>query len=95
MINDSGNQILDEKNQPGTAEMIRKTPDVLGGEACIGMRRIAVWMVVQLRQFGLGEDEIRKGYAPPLSADELDAAWKYYDAHREEIDRAIRENDED
>ncbi len=78
-----------------TTDPIRKTPGVLGGDACIGMRRIAVWMVVRARQLGLSDDEIRNRYQQPLTEEELAAAWKYYDVHREEIDQNIRENEED
>jgi len=74
---------------------IHKSPDVLGGDARIGDRRIAVWMVVRARQLGLTEDEIRARYQPELTPADLDAAWRYYDAHRDEIDQAIRENEVD
>jgi uncharacterized protein (DUF433 family) len=30
-----------------TAEPITKTPGVLGGVACVGRRRVAVWMLVE------------------------------------------------
>ncbi len=76
-------------------DLIRKTPDVLGGDARIGDRRIAVWMLVRARQLGASDDEIRNGYDPPLAAAELAAAWNYYDTHREEIEQAIRENEDD
>jgi uncharacterized protein (DUF433 family) len=75
--------------------VIRKTPGVIGGDACIGNRRIAVWMLVHARQLGLTDDEIRNRYEQPLSEPELAAAWDYYAGHREEIDQAIRENGDD
>lgn len=40
-------------------ELIRKTPNVLGGDARIGERRLAVWMVVRARQLGLTDEQIR------------------------------------
>lgn len=76
-------------------ELICKTPDVIGGDACIGMRRIAVWMVVRAKQLGLSDEEIRNRYEQPLTEAELGAAWKYYADHREEIEQAIRENEQD
>jgi uncharacterized protein (DUF433 family) len=78
-----------------TLDAIRKTPGVLGGDACVGNRRIAVWMLVQAKQVGLTDAELREDYEPPLTQNELDAAWSYYDKHREEIDLAIRDNEED
>jgi uncharacterized protein (DUF433 family) len=76
------------------AGRIQKTPDVIGGDACIGKSRIAVWMVVQARKLGMTDEEIRTRYDPPLSQADLDAAWEYYQQHRAEIDQAIRENEE-
>src|SRR5260370_28737265 len=58
--------------------LIRKTPDVIGGDACIGMRRIAVWMVVRAKQLGLSDEEIRNRYEQPLTEAELAAPWPYY-----------------
>jgi uncharacterized protein (DUF433 family) len=75
-------------------DLIRKTPDVLGGEACLGNRRIAVWMVVRGRQLGLTDEELKTHYVPPLSADDLSAAWKYFEENPEEIERAIRRNED-
>jgi uncharacterized protein (DUF433 family) len=74
--------------------VIRKTAGVIGGDACIGSRRIAVWMLVQARQLGLSNEQILDDYDPPLTQAELDAAWDYYDKNREEIDRAIRDNED-
>ncbi len=75
--------------------LIRKTPNVLGGDARIGDRRIAVWMLVRARELGMTDDEIRTRYRPEISEEELAAAWKYYEVNREEIDEAIRQNEED
>ncbi len=73
---------------------IHKTPDVIGGDACIRKTRIAVWMLVESRQLGMTDEEIRTRYDPPLSQADLDAAWEYYQQNREEIEQAIRENEE-
>jgi uncharacterized protein (DUF433 family) len=76
-------------------DLIRKTPNVLGGDARIGDRRIAVWMLVRDKQLGLSDEEIKTEYVPQLSDEELHAAWKYYEQNREEIQRAIQENEDD
>lgn len=79
----------------GMEPLIRKTPDVLGGEACIGRRRIAVWMLVEAKRLGATDESLLKNYDPPLSREDLNAAWAYTDANRDEIEKAIRENNED
>ena len=45
-----------------------------GGEACIGMSRVAVWMLEEARRSGVGELELLKDY-PALSVQDLEAAW--------------------
>jgi uncharacterized protein (DUF433 family) len=76
-------------------DLIRKTPNVLGGDARLGDRRIAVWMLVRARQLGLADEEIRTRYQPELTEAELAAAWRYYTENRAEIDEAIRQNEDD
>jgi len=73
---------------------IRKTPGVLGGDARIRDRRIAVWMLVQARRLGFTEPQILADYAPLLTQADLDAAWRYYQANPEEIDQAIHDNED-
>ncbi len=79
----------------GMEPLIRKTPGVLGGDACIGNRRVAVWMLVEARNSGIGEEQLLRDYDPPLSRAEIDAAWRYAAAYAEEIAQAIRENNSD
>ncbi len=86
---------MSDASQTSFAAVIRKTPGVIGGDACIGNRRIAIWMLVQARQLGLSDEQLLHDYEPPLSQAELDAAWDYYEKNREEIDRAIRDNKDD
>lgn len=74
-------------------ESIRHTTGVCGGEACIGMTRIAVWMLEDARRSGVGELDLLKDY-PGLSVNDLEAAWRYVGTHREEIEQAIRANRE-
>ena len=77
-----------------TAEhLIQKTPGVIGGDSCIRRTRIAVWMLVNARRLGITDEQLLRDY-PGLTQDDLNAAWVYYAAHPEEIETAIRENDE-
>jgi uncharacterized protein (DUF433 family) len=73
---------------------IQKTPGVCGGDACVRKTRIPVWALVEARRLGFLDPELLTHYVTPLTQADLDAAWKYYDQHREEIEQAIRENDE-
>ncbi len=75
----------------GSSGRIRRTPGVCGGEACIGMTRIAVWMLEEGRRAGVGDLDLLKDYTG-LSVFDLEAAWQYVEAHREEIEDAIRRN---
>lgn len=38
--------------------MVKKTPGVAGGHACIRNTRIAVWTLISLSQQGMGEGEL-------------------------------------
>jgi uncharacterized protein (DUF433 family) len=77
--------------QYSTASRIRRTPGVCGGEACIGMTRIAVWMLEEARRAGVGDLELLKDY-PGLSLYDLEAAWRYVETHSDEIAQAIDAN---
>ena len=78
-----------------TAEpLIQKTPGVIGGDACIRRTRIAVWMLVEWKQLGHTDAQLLMDF-PGLMPDDLNAAWAYHAAHPEEIEKAIRENNED
>ena len=76
---------------PGYSGRIQRTPGVSGGEACVGMTRIAVWMLEEARRSGVGDLDLLKDY-PGLSVFDLEAAWQYVETHHEEIDEAIRRN---
>jgi uncharacterized protein (DUF433 family) len=71
---------------------IRKTPQVMGGEACVRHTRIGVWILVQARKLGISDDQLLADY-PGLTTDDLDAAWDYYRGQPAEIERAIWFND--
>jgi uncharacterized protein (DUF433 family) len=85
---------MSEKSQIAFSGVIRKTPGVLGGDACIGSRRIAVWMLVSARRLGVSDEQLIRDFEPQLTQSELDAAWDYYEQNHDEIDRAIRENED-
>jgi len=71
---------------------IEKTAGVAGGAACIVRTRIPVWILENYRRLGWTEAKILANY-PGLRAADLVHAWAYVDAHRQEIDEAIRENE--
>ncbi len=77
------------KGSPG----ITKTSDVCGGDACIAGTRIPVWLLVSLRLQGSSDAELLEFY-PHLSAADLVNSWAYADAYLEEIQEAIRQNQE-
>jgi len=85
---------MTEDHQTAFPAVIRKTPGVIGGDACIGNRRIAVWMLVQAKQLGISDERLLDDYEPPLTQAELGAAWDYYEKHRNEIDQALRDNED-
>jgi len=72
---------------------IEKTPGVSGGEACIVRTRIPVWTLENYRRLGWSEVAILENF-PSLRAADLVNAWAYADAHGEEMDKAIRANEE-
>ncbi len=81
------------KNLSTRGKGITKTPGVCGGEACIAGTRIAVWLLVEAQQLGISEAQLLQDY-PQIAAADLVNAWAYAEAHREEIERAIRANNE-
>jgi uncharacterized protein (DUF433 family) len=81
---------------PNGNALVRKTPGVCGGEACIRDSRIMVWLLVSSMRQGMSDAELLANYQT-LTAEDLDAARLYYRQHPNEIDEAItaNENDED
>lgn len=73
--------------------MITKVSGICGGEACLAGTRITVWMLEGYRRLGVSDAELLQNY-PSLGPEQLRAAWDYVAGQREEIDRAIRENEE-
>ena len=72
---------------------IEKTAGVSGGEACIVRTRIPVWTLENYRRLSWTEAAILENF-PSLRAVDLVNAWAYADAHVEEIEKAIRANQE-
>ena len=71
---------------------IERTPGVCGGDACIAGTRIPVWVLEGFRRLGWTEAKILASY-PTLGASDLATAWAFVEAHRAEIDEAIRVNE--
>lgn len=90
-----GNRLKEMADQaPKVALEIRQTPGVCGGRACIGSTRIPVWLLVALLRNGLTEEALLQSY-PQLTANHLGLVRDYFDQHKVEIERDIREQDED
>ena len=73
---------------------IRKTQDICGGDACIAATRIPVWSLVVARRLGAADVDLLDYFVTPLSPADVEAAFAYYEHHPEEIERAIRQNEE-
>ncbi|MBW4573494.1 MAG: DUF433 domain-containing protein [Tolypothrix carrinoi HA7290-LM1] len=85
-------QILTKSLSNGS-QGITKTPGVCGGDACVANTRLPIWLFVSLRRQGTTDAELLEFY-PYLSAADLVNVWAYADAHSEEIETALREQDE-
>ena len=72
---------------------IQKDTGVCGGEARIRNTRHTVAGLVQWRRSGLSDARILEHH-PDLTEVDLEAAWSYYRQHAEEIDQAIRQDEE-
>jgi uncharacterized protein (DUF433 family) len=76
----------------GMEPLIRKTPGVCGGRACVGNRRLPVWSLVSYRRQGVSDEQLLSQFDPPLNRMELEAAWSYAQHHAEEIAADLRDN---
>ncbi len=79
---------------PSGEPLIRKTPDVCGGDACVRETRIMVWLLVALRRQGMTDAKLIDNY-PGLNENDLAAAWEYARLHPAEIEGAITANERD
>ena len=72
---------------------VQKTPDVCGGDVCIRNTRHTVHGLVEWKKMGLKDARILEHH-PDLTPADLEAAWAYYAEHPEEIEEAIRLDEE-
>jgi len=72
---------------------ITKTPGVCGGDACIAKTRLPVWSLLNDSRLGMSDAQILEAF-PHLTDADLVNAWAYADTNPEEIEQAIRENEE-
>ena len=72
---------------------IQKTPGVCGGDACIRQTRIPIWVLVNASRLGVSEAGLLEDY-PTVRATDLANAWAYADTYPDEIETAIRQNEE-
>jgi uncharacterized protein (DUF433 family) len=72
---------------------IESTPGVCGGDPRIVGTRIPVWTLEHYRRLGLTEARILDAF-PTLRAADLVNAWSYVADHPDEIERAIREDEQ-
>jgi len=77
-----------------TWQGIEKTPGVCGGDARIAGTRIPVWVLVNARRLGCSEADLLDNY-PTIDAADLANAWAYAETYPNEIEIAIRKNEED
>jgi uncharacterized protein (DUF433 family) len=81
------------RHQTPTASWVQKTDGVCGGEACIRNTRHTVSGLVQWRKLGLSDGQILQQH-PDLTQPDLDVARAYYSEHQEEIDQAMRADED-
>ncbi len=75
-------------------EMIVATPGTCGGKPRVAGHRIRVQdIVIWKEQMGMTIDEIISSY-PGMTPEKIAAALRYYQTHREEIDRDLKEEEE-
>jgi uncharacterized protein (DUF433 family) len=87
------NRTKEESFMESLTDRITKTLGVCGGNTCIRGTRITVWGLVSWRKLGLGNAEIMKK-VQGLTQTDIEAAWQYAAAHADEIEEAIRQNEE-
>jgi uncharacterized protein (DUF433 family) len=73
---------------------VQKRPNVCGGDACIRDTRITVYGLVEWRKLGVSDKELLE-MIQGLTSEDLAAAWEYYRLNPEEIEEAIRLNNEE
>jgi type III restriction enzyme len=74
-------------------DRIIQTPGVCGGDPRIKGTRLSVWGLDEWRRLRWSDARILDAY-PQLTPEDLDAAWAYVAQHRDEIEEAMRANEE-
>lgn len=72
---------------------IIRHPRFRGGQPIVKGTSIPVWCIVVQWQFYKNLERVRRAY-PSLDIPKIQEALAFYEANREEIDRAIQENEE-
>lgn len=80
-------------NTTAVQSWIEHAPEVCGGDARIRSTRHTVHGLVEWKRLGLTDEQILSDF-PDLTQEDLQTAWWYYEAHKEEIEQAIREEEE-
>jgi uncharacterized protein (DUF433 family) len=84
---------VDRSNEE-SGEMIVSTPGTCGGKPRIAGHRIRVQDVVIWKEhMGMTIDEILSSY-PTMTPEKIAVALQYYQTHREEIERGLKEDEE-
>ena len=76
-----------------TKSWVSKQPGRCGGNACVRDTRITIWGLEISRRLGMTDIGILEAIVGLTQAD-LEVAWEYVAAHQDEINRAIRENED-
>ena len=84
-------QLLTQGWNNGSRRIV-KTPNVMGGDACIAKTRLPVWLFVSLRNQGSTDAELFN-YYPQLTAADLVNVWAYAEAYSAEIEAALIEQE--
>jgi uncharacterized protein (DUF433 family) len=93
-------QVLHEVRWPEAAvdrpvpmeALMERTPGVVGGSTRVARTRIPVWTLENCRRLGMSADDVVAAF-PSLRVVDVQAAWACAEAHREEVEQDIREND--
>lgn len=72
---------------------IEHAPEVCGGDARIRSTRHTVHGLIEWKRMGLSDERILEHH-PDLTLDDLKVAWWYYENHKDEIEQALREEEE-
>jgi uncharacterized protein (DUF433 family) len=72
--------------------LIIKRPGLVGGRAALAGTRTPVWQVVNGRRLGASDYDLRRHYG--VSDEALRHVFAYHEAHREEIEGDIFDNEQ-